>query len=339
VIGDRQKTFSSCFDDTRFDERQYIEDVVAATSAESNYIFPSPANLMEELPKLMRHQDEPFTSTSMYSQWCVMKLAGQHGMRVLLDGQGSDEMLAGYTPFFDTYWGTLAASGDIRRLMNEWNAHRELRGASSLFLLQHTLFALAPRPIQRKVRYNRGAHILDGEFAGLYQHRFYDDAPGFSGNRLSERLYLSTTQTSLPALLRYEDRSSMAHSIESRVPFLDYRLVEYIFSLPNHQKINNGYTKAVLRNAMGDLIPKPIGKRTDKMGFVTPEHVWFAGELKDWADDIINSPSFKSRKYFNFPQIQRTIEAYRSEKKDIGFALWRWVNLELWLRSIETVGV
>ncbi len=88
---------------------------------------------------------------------------------------------------------------------------------------------------------------------------------------------------------------------------------------------------------MGDLIPKPIGKRTDKMGFVTPEHVWFAGELKSWADDIINS-SFKSRKYFNFPQIQRTIEDYRSRKKDIGFALWRWVNLELWLRSIEMVG-
>lgn len=338
VIGDRQKTFSSCFDDAGFDERQYIENIVSVTSAESNYIFPSPQNLMEELPKLMRHQDEPFGSSSMYAQWCVMKLAGQHGMRVLLDGQGSDEMLAGYTPFFDTYWATLVSSGDFRRMMNEWNAHRQLRGATLLFLLQHTLFALASRPVQRKVRYNRGARVLDPEFAGLYRGRVYDEALEHSGSRLSERLYLSTTQTSLPALLRYEDRSSMAHSIESRVPFLDYRLVEYIFSLPDHQKINNGYTKFVLRNALGNLIPKSIGNRTDKMGFVTPEHVWFAGELKGWADDIINSPSFRSRKYFNFPQIQHTINEYRSRKKDIGFALWRWINLELWLRNIESVG-
>ena len=333
VIGERQKTFSSCFDDARFDERQYIETVVAATSAESNYIFPSPANLMEELPKLMRHQDEPFGSTSMYAQWCVMKLAGQHGMRVLLDGQGSDEMLAGYTPFFDTYWASLAASGSLGRMMNEWNAHRELRGVSTSFLLQHTLFALAPRPIQRRVRFNRGARVLNRDFSKQYQHRFYDSSDRHSRSLMNERLYMFTTQTSLPALLRYEDRSSMAHSIESRVPFLDYRLVEYVFSLPDHQKINKGYTKAVLRNALGDLIPKNINKRTDKMGFVTPEHVWFADELKGWADEIIHSPSFKSRKYFDHSRVVETAGEYRSQKRDIGFSLWRWINLELWLRE------
>jgi asparagine synthase (glutamine-hydrolysing) len=333
VIGDRQKTFSSCFDDARFDERQYIENVVAATAAESNYIFPSPQNLMEELPKLMRHQDEPFGSTSMYAQWCVMKLAGQHGMRVLLDGQGSDEMLAGYTPFFDTYWGTLAVSGNLGRMFNEWNAHKKLRGTSLSFLLQHTLFALVPRSIQRRVRFNRSTRVLNPDFTQPYSERFHDGSPKHARSLMNERLYMFTTQTSLPALLRYEDRSSMAHSIESRVPFLDYRLVEYIFSLPDHQKINNGYTKAVLRNAMGDLIPKPIGKRTDKMGFVTPEHVWFAGELKGWADDIINSPSFKSRKYFEHSRVLETAHEYRTQKRDIGFSLWRWINLELWLRE------
>ncbi len=333
VIGDRQKTFSSCFDDSRFDERRYIKDIVAITSAESNYIFPSPTNLMEELPKLMHHQDEPFGSTSMYAQWCVMKLAGQHGMRVLLDGQGSDEMLAGYTPFFDTYWGTLAASGDLNRMMNEWNAHRELRGASMSYLLQHTLFALAPRSMQRQVRFNRGSQALSPDFSGRYRDRFFDSNPTHSHSLMNERLYLFTAQTSLPALLRYEDRSSMAHSIESRVPFLDYRLVEYIFSLPDHQKINKGYTKAVLRNALGELIPQQILKRTDKMGFVTPEHVWFADELKSWADEIINSPEFKSRGYFDHQRVLKVTQEYQNQRRDIGFALWRWINLELWLRE------
>jgi asparagine synthase (glutamine-hydrolysing) len=143
-----------------------------------------------------------------------------------------------------------------------------------------------------------------------------------------------TTRTSLPALLRYEDRSSMAHSIESRVPFLDYRLVEYVFSLPAHQMVNNGYSKSVLRNAMKGYVPEAILKRTDKMGFVTPEKVWFMEELKGWADEIINSLSFRERKYFDYPQISKIVDDYRTRKKDIGFALWRWINLELWLNNI-----
>lgn len=333
VIGDRQKTFSSCFDDLRFDERKYIEEIVSVTSAESNYIFPGSANLMEELPKLMHHQDEPFGSTSMYAQWCVMKLAAQHGVRVLLDGQGSDEMLAGYTPFFDTYWAVLAASGNLSRMMDEWNAHRQLRGVSMSFLIQHTLFALAPRPLQRRVRLNRGTQVLNPDFAKRYQGRFFDSNPKHARSLMNERLYMFTAQTSLPALLRYEDRSSMAHSIESRVPFLDHRLVEYIFSLPDHQKINQGYTKSVLRNALGDLIPQQILKRTDKMGFVTPEQVWFADELKGWSDEIINSRSFRERSYFDHSKILKTLDDHRARKNDIGFSLWRWINLELWLQK------
>ena len=339
VIGDRQKIFSSCFDDIRFDERRYIEKIVADTSAEPNYTFPSSRNLLEELPKLMHHQDEPFGSTSMYAQWCVMKLAGQHGMRVLLDGQGADEMLAGYVPFFDAYWATLATRGDLSGMGREWSAYQQLHGVSLMHFIQHTVFALAPRVVQRQARYIRGTRVLNPEFILSNRHRFSDGDVSHSGSLLSGRLYLSTTRTSLPALLRYEDRSSMAHSIESRVPFLDYRLVEYVFSLPDHQKINSGYTKAVLRNAVRDILPASITNRSDKMGFVTPEHIWFDGELKEWADDIINSSSFRSRKYFNFPQVLKTMDEYRSRKRDIGFALWRWINLELWLRNIEASGV
>lgn len=333
VIGDRQKTFSSCFDDLRFDERKYIEKIVTATSAESNYIFPSPANLMEELPKLMHHQDEPFGSTSMYAQWCVMKLAGRHGIRVLLDGQGSDEMLAGYVPFFDTYWGTLASHGEIFRLLAEWSAYSNLHPVSPFHFLQYTAFALAPRAFQRHIRRDRGTRALNPDFVRPYQNRFFDTDVKHSDTLMTERLYMFTTRTSLPALLRYEDRSSMAYSIESRVPFLDYRLVEYVFSLPAHQKVNNGYSKSVLRNAMKGYVPETVLKRTDKMGFVTPEKIWFMEDMKDWADEIINSRSFRERKYFNHPQISKIVADYRKRKKDIGFALWRWINLELWLNS------
>jgi asparagine synthase (glutamine-hydrolysing) len=183
------------------------------------------------------------------------------------------------------------------------------------------------------VRLNRGTQALNPDFVNRYQGRFFDGNAKHAHNLMNERLYMFTTKTSLPALLRYEDRSSMAHSIESRVPFLDYRLVEYIFSLPDHQKINKGYTKSVLRNALGELIPQQILKRTDKMGFVTPEQVWFAGDLKGWADEIINSKSFRERSYFDHPKMLRTLSGHRARKNDIGFALWRWINLELWLQK------
>lgn len=125
----------------------------------------------------------------------------------------------------------------------------------------------------------------------------------------------------------------MAHSIEARVPFLDYRLVEYIFSLSDHQKIRNGYTKAVLRESMHNVLPEQNRMRKDKMGFVTPEHVWLTESLRSWLDDIINSVSFRNREYFNFPQIIKLLDDYRSQRRDIGFMVWRWVNLELWLNK------
>jgi asparagine synthase (glutamine-hydrolysing) len=333
AIGEKQKTFSSCFEDSRFDERQHIDRIISVTSAETNNIFPGPENLLDELPKLMKHQDEPFGSTSQYAQWCVMKLASEHGIRVLLDGQGADELLAGYHPFFDSFWATLASQGNGRGLLREWSAYNQMFGASPWYLIQHTLFALAPVGLQRQARFKRGTRSINPEFSRVFQGRFPDENINYSGSSLSKRLYLSTTRTSLPALLRYEDRSSMAHSIEARVPFLDYRLVEYIFSLSDHQKIRNGYTKAVLRESMRNVLPEQNRMRKDKMGFVTPEHVWLTESLRSWLDDIINSVSFRNREYFNFPQIIKLLDDYRSQRRDIGFMVWRWVNLELWLNK------
>ncbi len=335
VLDGRQKTFSSCFEDLRFDERKYISKIVEATSVESHYVFPSPQNLLEELPKLMRHQDEPFGSTSIYAQWCVMKLAGEHGIRVVLDGQGPDEMLAGYIPFFDAHWGTLGRRGNLGTLINEWSAYRRLQGVSWFHIFQHTLFALSPLSFQRWIRYQRVAHSLNPDFANLYKHRFFDETTASCDGLLSKRLYLFTTKTSLPALLRYEDRNSMAHSIESRVPFLDYRLVEYIFSLPDHQKISNGYTKVVLRNSMKGILPEPIRLRSDKMGFVTPEKVWLSTDLKNWVEEIFHSASFRANPYLDASRVTALLAEHQANKRDLGFMIWRWINLELWLRQFH----
>lgn len=330
LVGAKQKTFSSCFDDRRFDERQHIESVLSITSAERNYTFPNPKNLLSDLPRLIWHQDEPFGSTSIYAQWCVMKIAAEKGVRVLLDGQGGDEILAGYHPYFDSYWGTLLKQGRLADLQKEWSAYQNIYHVSHAHLIQHTLFSIAPKTFQRKVRIHRGSIGLRSEFSSQFHQRHPDEDIEYRGDPFSKRLYHALTNTSLPGLLHYEDRNSMAHSIEARVPFLDYRLVEYAFALPDKQKIKNGYTKAVLRNSMQGVLPESIRSRTDKMGFVTPERVWLSTDLKDWIDDIFNSSSFRSNPYLNAPQINKLLKEHRTQKRDLGFMIWRWVNLQLW---------
>jgi asparagine synthase (glutamine-hydrolysing) len=152
-------------------------------------------------------------------------------------------------------------------------------------------------------------------------------------NPFDNLLYANLTQLSLPQLLHYEDRNSMAHSIEARVPFLDHHLVEYAFALPASQKIKNGLTKAALRTTFQGILPETICMRTDKMGFVTPERVWLANHLYEWIKDILHSPSFQNRS-FNSPEISNAFDAHAQGKIDLTQLAWRWVNLELWLRQL-----
>jgi asparagine synthase (glutamine-hydrolysing) len=136
----------------------------------------------------------------------------------------------------------------------------------------------------------------------------------------------------LPSYLRYEDKNSMAHSIESRLPFLDYRLVEFAFSLPWDQKINRGTLKFILRNALKGILPDTIRKRQDKVGFSTPEDLWFRGEMKDAITQIINSNRFLGRPFFNADAVKEMVRKHQSGQINISATIWRCVNLELWMR-------
>lgn len=334
LVGEQQKTFSSCFEDERFDERKYIEQVLAATGAEPNYTFPSGTKLLKDLARLIWHQEEPFGSTSIYAQWCVMELVAERGVKVLLDGQGGDELLAGYHPCFDYYWGSLARQGHLLELWHELTAYRKLFGPPLLYLAVRAMRPYAPTAVQGLARrLERGGALgLDTDFARSFRHRTYEFVE--RGPDPFHSFLYALTRYSLPMLLHFEDRNSMAHSIEGRVPFLDYRLVEYAFSLPASQKIKHGITKSVLRNALNGILPESVRMRTDKMGFVTPERVWLANELNDWIRTIVSSVSFRTRGYFNVPQILEALDAHAAGKRDLTQLAWRWVNLELWFRQM-----
>jgi asparagine synthase (glutamine-hydrolysing) len=134
-------------------------------------------------------------------------------------------------------------------------------------------------------------------------------------------------------LLRYEDRNSMAHSLEARVPLLDHRLVELAFSLPGGELIHRGETKSVLRRALGDLLPAAVSGRRDKLGFVTPEARFLRGPIGDLAADIFGSQSFRQRGFVDAAAGRKRLERHRRNDRDAGFELWRALNLELWARE------
>ncbi|VUT28002.1 MAG: asparagine synthetase B [Candidatus Syntrophoarchaeum sp. GoM_oil] len=317
----KQKTFSSCFDNKKFDERKYIEKVIEKTGADKNYIFPEGEELLEEIADLIYYQDEPFGSLSIYAQWNVMKRASEK-VKVLLDGQGGDELLAGYLEYYASFFKTLVIKKRYCKLMKEM----------ILFLIFHptSAFELLSKWKLRRGRRNLLSPAFESEYGGR-SFKITDN--------LSEKLLNDLTKDKLPALLHYEDRNSMAFSIEARVPFLDYRLVEYVASLSLNQKLNNGMTKIVFREAMHGVIPEKIRRRRDKMGFVTPEEVWMKTVLKSWVIDILSSKSFKNRKYWDAEKVLKEFGNVFSGKKKYTSDLWRYVCLELWMRRFVDEGM
>lgn len=253
---DRVKTFSARFAEPEWDEGRYIEIVRTATGAVGHDIYPDVDGFLADLEPLLRHQDEPFASMSIFAQWCVMRKAREAGVTVLLDGQGSDEQLAGYG-FWGAHWAILLGQGRLAALWRSWQDRRAIAGRSLGAEMASTL-------------------------GGFRQH----GTAGF--DRLDGILHDYLTRSRLPALLHWEDRNSMAFGREARVPFLDYRLVEFTFSLPDEHKLRDGWDKAVLRQS--GLLPDAIARRRDKMGFVTPQSAWLSGPLQPVVAKTLAKP-------------------------------------------------
>jgi asparagine synthase (glutamine-hydrolysing) len=307
-IGARQKTFSAYFDDPRFDESKYIDEVVVATAVEAYKTQPSADKAWDDLWRVLYMQDEPFGSLSIYAQYCVMRLAAER-VKVVLDGQGADELLAGYL----AYQGS-----SIRGLIATLHWGKAFREIIGVIRFHRGFFSDALR--QLFVRAGR-RRLLMGEYPKLFR---------YSGT-LDEVLYRDLTTINLPALLHYEDRNSMAFSIESRVPYLDMQVVEHIASLPLDQKIRRGVTKSVLRRAIKGLVPESIRCRMDKMGFVTPEEVWMREELRPFVLETFSSDAFHKRPYWDAHAVVNNYLAFLNGKSAYSPDLFRIICTEMWL--------
>jgi asparagine synthase (glutamine-hydrolysing) len=338
-----QKTFSARYDENKYDEGFFINEVIKRTSADAHYTYPRGDGLLADLSKLIWHQEEPFVTTSIYAGWEVFKLAKQCGCKVVLDGQGADELMAGYDGYYAVLFCNLLRTLQWPRLVEEFYSHVLKQGMSAAGQnMLKTVYHLLPLSSQLWIRKNiqqSGNPCLSKEFSeGFVGFPFRDgQTKAREASFFDYYLYEAFISAILPGLLRYEDKNSMAHSIEARVPFLDWRLVELVFAMPWNQKISHGTRKFVLRNAMRGILPDSVLNRQDKIGFSTPEDKWFRKDLRDEFFEVINSPSFKKRPFFDITKLQDEFKAYQEGRKNISSTVWRWINLELWLRMFVDV--
>src|SRR5207247_67518 len=214
--------------------------VVGQTQVEPHWVSFDDANLVDVVPQIVETQDEPFGSTSIVAQWYVMRAARAAGMTVMLDGQGADEILAGYHGYFGPYFADLLTQRRFGELRRELGAYRSLHGASAATAAVALARPFLPERVRRiaRARTKGSAALLHPSLRALRPVAEQNGSP--YGDRLRRQLHLILTRRGLPELLRYEDRNSMAHSLEARVPFLDYRLVELLFSLEGSQLIERG---------------------------------------------------------------------------------------------------
>ena len=336
--GQRQKTFSACYDDERHDERTFIQAVLDATGAEANFTFPGKhASLEELIPQVIWHQDEPFGSTSILAQWHVMEAAHRRGVTVLLDGQGADELLAGYHDYFGAALADDLLSfrpGQLARDLQFYRRYHAPGWRDAGSLLVNALLPPSTAALQGLRNFYRsrrlGARVLNRETAAGY--RPSDTWHDCRAGKLKTLLYNHIASTSLPPLLHYEDRNSMAFSIEARTPFLDYRIAEFMAPLPNAAFIEHGLTKVLLRDAMRGVLPEKVRTRLDKKGFSTPEDTWFRTSLRGWVRSVIESRSLACRGFVDAAQVLDVFNRHLAGEINASTLIWRVVNVELWAR-------
>jgi asparagine synthase (glutamine-hydrolysing) len=328
LAGDhRRHAFTASFPDYDHDEWAYADAVGnAAGVVEHHRVEPTVDGLFADLEALVRDQEEPFGSTAIYAQWCVFRAAREAGVTVLLDGQGADELFGGYPGLVEDALRSRAIVGLARGVAGGGPERRALRRT-----LERTR---AGRTILR---------ILGRRDGSPYVHRGLSDIPNTppaaawtdrSDGRLRRELLVEAFVSSLPPLLRFADRDSMAHSREVRLPFLDRRIAEFALSLPVAFLYRDGMTKRILRDAVRGAVPDMVLDRRDKLAFQPPQSSWL--DTSRWrtriGEELLSGAAAESG------LLDRDAiagEARTGHWRDPN-AIWRALSVELWMRAFLT---
>jgi asparagine synthase (glutamine-hydrolysing) len=327
LAGDhRRHAFTARFAGYERDEWRYAQTVAGSAGViEHHAIDPSPAELLDDLDALVRDQEEPFGSLSIYAQWRVMKAAREAGVTVLLDGQGADELFGGY----DGIGGWAARSAGPRAM-----GRAAASGGGARADLARAIGAeLLPGAVRRRHQLTLCSPYVAPAVAADGVGRPTPAGPGAAGSSpLRRELLRQTFHTSLPELLRYADRDSMAHGREARLPFLDRRVAEFALSLPPHFLHRGGVRKAILRDAVRGTVPDVVLERRVKVGFEPPQAAWMRdGAFMSRIAEVVLDPAARGGVLYDRGAMEADVRAGRWRDPK---AAWRIFNLELWLESL-----
>ncbi|MFY7840738.1 MAG: asparagine synthase (glutamine-hydrolyzing) [Lacibacter sp.] len=268
------QTFTASFPGFEKDETTYAKEVADHLQLQQHFVTPTADTLFNDINKLIFQQEEPFQSSSIYAQYKVYQLAKQNGVKVILDGQGADETLAGYHKYI--HWFLQEKSRESQVVSRELKAFTD-HHISVDWSWKNKLAARFPEFAAVQLENKANKAVLNHRFiSNQYRKQYFNKKSIYKPavSKLNDLLYYNTMLVGLEELLRYADRNSMAHGVEVRLPFLSHELVQFVFSLPSHYKINNGFTKYILRRSMQAYLPEAIVYRTDKIGYEPPQQQW-----------------------------------------------------------------
>jgi len=323
------ETFSACFEEKVIDEREYVVAAVAAVAGRGHCSYPRGPAFWKAIRSIAYHQDEPLLSTGSFPQWCVMADAKAHHVPVLLGGQGGDEALCGYQKYRYFYFWELMRNADPA-LIGELAAWA--RNGTSF----HFSIGSASRYLPGVFRnpFSMTERVGQADFHNSFRRA----SSGLGVHRtLADRQKTDLTYSSLPTLLHHEDRISMAHSIETRLPFLDYKLVEFAVNCAPSLKLRDGWSKWILRNAMVGTLPEKIRLRKSKLGFDTPDREWVRLGLNNGQRAVWEAPNLRMERFLDPQKLSHECQKFlrRTPAALSSDLIFRAVSLELWAQVFQ----
>lgn len=331
-VGDRQKVFTAGFPGKPIDESPWAKQAAEHANAQWFMTVPTAAEFLEEMENIAYYQDTPYDSPSVYAQYRVMRLAKENGVKVVLDGQGADELFTGYTHYYPVFYYQMLKHLSVKSFFREMNHLKNATVTTKrliIDLIKQVRRNMVPYPLIRKYRMKPKPHhlLLKKDFREKYKDRV-DLINERDFNSLNTMLYEYFTRQKLGHLLKYEDRNSMRFSIESRTPFADYlNLIEYLFNIPAVYKIHSGYSKFLLRESMQGILPDDIRLKTDKRGFLVPGLEWLT-QLKDHLPGYLH-PDLEEFVNLSLVKKQLTQRIDNAGYEDMQI-LWRIIILAVW---------
>lgn len=322
-----------------FDERPYIKATIEQTGATLVPLKVGDEDLWAKLLSMLEYHDAPVHTPSALIGYALARAAGDDGVKVVLNGQGSDETFAGYTSYLENFWYSLMATAEFGKLLDQLKRYGAHYKVPVVRLLKEVVLRSVKGQLNKLRTYRRIAELRHRQ--AYRENRFYDSnlveclrsrSDEYRPIDLDSALERSVKAQPLPLYLRIEDRNSMANSIEARLPFMDYRLVDAVMGIAGTVKIDGILLKIILRRAMAGAIPDVVKDRTDKMGFPTPDAFW----IKQWAskiEDIFSSPSFARRGIFRVDNLLHALRLHAQGKADYQWDIFKALQVELWLRS------